>query len=143
MGSWLVVEGCQFRCWPNGITRSIFFSSRAACSNGRVLKPNRALPSTFEMVSHSISSSHSRFSFRALQITDSFYVAHSEDLLYRSGYEEFIRSENKDDFFYFWHSAGQLDERNTTLNVDKRRIYIDPIENRVLSVNNQYAQDPR
>jgi phosphoenolpyruvate carboxykinase (GTP) len=82
---------------------------------------------------------NSRFSIRALQITDSFYVAHSEDLLYRLGYDEFKRLRNKDDFFYFWHSAGELDERNTTVNVDKRRVYIDPIENRVLSVNNQYA----
>jgi len=81
----------------------------------------------------------SRFSIRAMQITDSFYVAHSEDLLYRPGYEEFKRLEDKDDFFYFWHSAGVLDERNTTVNVDKRRIYIDPLEYRVLSVNNQYA----
>jgi phosphoenolpyruvate carboxykinase (GTP) len=82
---------------------------------------------------------NSHFSIRAMQITDSFYVAHSEDLLYRTGYEEFKRLEDKDDFFYFWHSAGELDERNTTVNIDKRRIYIDPLENRVLSVNNQYA----
>ena len=82
---------------------------------------------------------NSRFSIRALQITDSFYVAHSEDLLYRQGYEEFKRMKDKNDFFYFWHSAGKLDERNTTVNIDKRRIYIDPLENRVLSVNNQYA----
>ncbi len=81
----------------------------------------------------------SRFSIRAMQITDSFYVAHSEDILYRPGYEEFKWLEDKDDFFYFWHSAGELDERNTTVNIDKRRIYIDPLENRVLSVNNQYA----
>jgi len=81
----------------------------------------------------------SRFSIRAMQITDSFYVAHSEDLLYRHGYEEFKRMQEKDDFFYFWHSAGELDDRNTTVNVENRRIYIDPIENRVLSVNNQYA----
>jgi phosphoenolpyruvate carboxykinase (GTP) len=82
---------------------------------------------------------NSRFSIRAMQITDSLYVAHSEDLLYRPGYDEFKHLKTKEDFFYFWHSAGALDERNTTLNVDKRRIYIDPIENRVLSVNNQYA----
>ncbi len=82
---------------------------------------------------------NSRFSIRALQITDSFYVAHCEDILYRPGYREFMRLEDKDDFFYFWHSAGELSERNTTVNVDQRRIYIDPQENRVLSVNNQYA----
>jgi len=87
----------------------------------------------------SLGPTNSRFSISAMQITDSFYVAHSEDLLYRPGYEEFKRLKDKDDFFYFWHSAGELDERNTTVNVDKRRIYIDPLENRVLSVNNQYA----
>jgi len=32
---------------------------------------------------------HSKFSIAALQITDSSYVAHSEDLLYRTGYEFF------------------------------------------------------
>ncbi len=82
---------------------------------------------------------NSRFSISALQITDSFYVAHSEDILYRPGYEEFKRLEDKDNFFYFWHSAGELDENNTTKNVANRRIYVDPLENRVLSVNNQYA----
>lgn len=82
---------------------------------------------------------NSRFSISALQITDSFYVAHSEDILYRPGYEEFKCLEDKDNFFYFWHSAGELDENNTTKNVANRRIYVDPLENRVLSVNNQYA----
>lgn len=83
---------------------------------------------------------HSRFSIPTLQITDSFYVGHSEDLLYRPGYEHFRTGlSDKDDFFYFWHSAGELDERNCTKNIDKRRIYIDPLEFRVFSVNNQYA----
>ena len=82
---------------------------------------------------------NSRFSISALQITDSYYVAHSEDILYRQGYEQFKRLEDKNNFFYFLHSAGELDENNTTVNVDKRRIYIDPQENRVYSVNNQYA----
>jgi phosphoenolpyruvate carboxykinase (GTP) len=82
---------------------------------------------------------NSRFSIRAMQITDSFYVGHSEDLLYRPGYDEFKRVKDKENFFYFWHSAGKLDQLNTTVEVDNRRIYIDPIENRVLSVNNQYA----
>ena len=82
---------------------------------------------------------NSRFSIPALQITDSFYVAHSEDILYRQGYEEFKRLKDNDDFFYFWHSAGELDTNNTTKNIADRRIYVDPLENRVLSVNNQYA----
>ncbi|MFQ6052745.1 MAG: phosphoenolpyruvate carboxykinase (GTP) [Candidatus Bathyarchaeia archaeon] len=82
---------------------------------------------------------NSRFSISALQITDSAYVAHSEDLLYRTGYEQFKRLKGSDDFFTFVHSAGELDERNCTKNVEKRRIYIDVIDGKVYSVNNQYA----
>lgn len=82
----------------------------------------------------------SKFTIGALQLTDSFYVAHSEDLLYRIGYEEFKELNGSDDFFYFIHSAGELTgSPPVTKNVDKRRIYIDLNENRVLTVNNQYA----
>ena len=81
----------------------------------------------------------SRFSLCALQITDSAYVAHSEDLLYRRGYEQFKRLRGSPDFFTFVHSAGELDERNTTKNVDERRIYVDYVDGKVYSVNNQYA----
>jgi len=83
---------------------------------------------------------NSKFSLLALQLTDSFYVAHSEDLLYRSGYEEFKNMKEKADFFYFIHSAGELTGNPpVTKNIDKRRIYVDLKENRVLTVNNQYA----
>jgi phosphoenolpyruvate carboxykinase (GTP) len=83
---------------------------------------------------------NSKFSILALQITDSFYVAHSEDLLYRAGYEEFKELNGSDEFFYFIHSSGKLTgDPPVTKNLDKRRIYIDLQEARVLSVNNQYA----
>ncbi len=83
---------------------------------------------------------NSKFSILALQLTDSFYVAHSEDLLYRAGYEEFKILNGSDAFFYFIHSSGELTgEPPVTKNLDKRRIYIDLKEGRVLSVNNQYA----
>lgn len=82
---------------------------------------------------------NSKFSILALQLTDSSYVAHSENILYRPAYEQFKALENKDDFFYFVHSAGELDDRQNTKNIDKRRIYVDLEENRVLTVNNQYA----
>ncbi len=81
---------------------------------------------------------NSKFTICALQLTDSFYVAHSEDLLYRTGYEEFKKLNGSNEFFYFIHSAGELDG-NVTKNVNKRRIYIDLVDNRVLTVNNQYA----
>jgi len=81
----------------------------------------------------------SKFSLCALQITDSAYVLHSEDILYRQGYEEFKRLNGSKNFFYFVHSAGELTPQGTSKNVDKRRIYIDLEENRVYTVNNQYA----
>ncbi len=83
---------------------------------------------------------HSKFTIGALQLTDSFYVAHSEDLLYRKGYEEFRELNGSNDFFYFIHSAGELvGNPPVTKNIDKRRIFVDLQEGRVLTVNNQYA----
>jgi len=82
----------------------------------------------------------SKFSILALQLTDSFYVAHSEDILYRAGYEEFKKLNGSDNFFYFIHSAGELTGNPpVTKNINKRRVYVDLQEGRVLTVNNQYA----
>ena len=81
---------------------------------------------------------NSPFSLLALQLTDSAYVAHSEDLLYRRGYEAFRTAKDPDDFFVFLHCAGEL-ENGVTKNVDKRRIYVDLEGGRVFSINNQYA----
>ncbi|MFX1387112.1 MAG: phosphoenolpyruvate carboxykinase (GTP) [Promethearchaeota archaeon] len=82
----------------------------------------------------------SKFSILALQLTDSYYVAHSEDLLYRAGYEEFKTLNGSNNFFYFIHSSGALTgDPPVTKNLEKRRIYIDLEEGCVLSVNNQYA----
>lgn len=83
--------------------------------------------------------SNSRFSIPALQLTDSAYVAHSETILYRPGYEEFKRLNGSGNFFHFVHSAGELDKRHNSKNINERRIYIDLQEERVLTVNNQYA----
>ncbi len=79
----------------------------------------------------------SRFSIPALQITDSAYVTHSEMILYRPGYKEFMKCDDK--FFHMVHSAGELDERGNSKDFDKRRIYMDLEEERVFTVNNQYA----
>ncbi len=78
------------------------------------------------------------FSIYAIQVTDSAYVAHSEDILYRPAYESFVK-ERPATFFRFIHSAGELDERNNSKNVDLRRVYIDFQEETVYSVNTQYA----
>jgi len=81
----------------------------------------------------------SRFSISCVQCTDSAYVAHSEDLLYRPGYEPLKRLGPDGEFFRFIHSAGRLDDRNTSADVEKRRIYIDILENMIYSVNTQYG----
>ena len=82
---------------------------------------------------------NSEFSIPCVQLTDSSYVAHSEDLLYRSGYEEFVRQGSSARFFKFVHSQGELDERNVSKNLDKRRIYIDITNDIVYSTNTQYG----
>ena len=82
---------------------------------------------------------NSIFSIPVVQLTDSAYVAHSEDLLYRHGYEEFMRQGQKAQFFKMVHSAGELDEQKTSKNLDKRRIYIDLQGDTVYSANTQYG----
>ena len=81
---------------------------------------------------------NSPFSISCVQVTDSAYVAHSEDLLYRSGYEQFKQSGNNPDFFRVLHSAGELDG-TTSKDIDQRRVYIDIEEDLVYSANTQYA----
>ena len=81
---------------------------------------------------------NSDFSILAVQITDSAYVAHSEFILYRPGYEQFKQIGSGEDFFRFLHSAGQL-ENCVSKNIDKRRVYIDLEENLVYSTNTQYG----
>ncbi len=80
----------------------------------------------------------SLFSISCVQITDSSYVAHSENMLYRSGYEQFKQLKGGGGFFQFLHSAGRL-ENNVSADIDRRRIYIDIAEDTVYSVNTQYA----
>jgi phosphoenolpyruvate carboxykinase (GTP) len=79
------------------------------------------------------------FAIPCLQITDSAYVAHSEDLLYRKGYEAFRRLPEGAEFFKYRHCTGAVDERLCSADVDKKRIYMDYTRNTVLSVNTQYA----
>jgi len=81
----------------------------------------------------------SAFSLPAVQLTDSSYVAHSEDILYRSGYEELVRRGPEfTGFFKLIHSEGALEE-NVSRDTEKRRVYIDLKEETVLSVNTQYG----
>ncbi len=81
---------------------------------------------------------NSIFSIPAVQLTDSSYVAHSEIILYRPGYKEFRRHGNYKNFFQFVHSAGEI-KNGVSVNIDKRRIYMDTEEDIVYSVNTQYG----
>jgi phosphoenolpyruvate carboxykinase (GTP) len=86
---------------------------------------------------------NSPFSIPCIQLTDSAYVAHSEDLLYRQGYQEFIRQGRTAQFFKFVHSQGELEKAGLDLlvskNVEKRRVYIDLQEEIIYSMNTQYG----
>lgn len=78
------------------------------------------------------------FSQLCCQITDSFYVGHSEDLLYRPGYEELKKAPEQCELFKFLHSAGRI-ENGVSADIDKRRMFIDLEGNTVYSANTQYG----
>jgi len=81
----------------------------------------------------------SEFTIYCLECTDSWYVAHSVDLLYRKGYQAFCRAGSGTEFFNTLHSAGKLNDNMVSVNHEKKRIYIDYTANTVYSINNQYA----
>lgn len=67
--------------------------------------------------------------FLAVQVTDSPYVIHSENILYRVAFQDF---KGDSQFLGFVHSKGTLDP-------SRRRIAIDLEDERVYSVNTTYA----
>ncbi len=81
---------------------------------------------------------NSDFSLSCAQITDSFYVAHSESILYRTGYEQFKSLGDTKNFFRFVHTAGEI-ENGVSKNVENRRVFINLDDNIVYSTNTQYA----
>ena len=87
----------------------------------------------------SLGPTDSIFTILGLQCTDSWYVAHSEDLLYRSGYKVFTRSDPNTEFLRVVHSAGKLTENMVSAEHTKKCIYIDHMDNTIYSVNTQYA----
>ncbi len=88
---------------------------------------------------YSLGPKKSPFQVLAVQVTDSYYVLHSENILYRGAYDEFVRLGEDASFLKFIHSQGVLDEHGGSKNIDKRRIYIDPASETVYSVNTQYG----
>jgi len=78
---------------------------------------------------YSLGPRNSPFQILALQVTDSPYVIHSENMLYRSAFEDFSSDMR---FLKFIHSKGELD-------IKKRRILIDVEADTVYSINTTYA----
>lgn len=76
-----------------------------------------------------------------LQITDSYYVIHSEFMLYRMMTpEEFSKDVTEKGYMFInFHSAGKLDDTHVSANLAERRIYMDVERFRSYSSNNQYA----
>ena len=87
----------------------------------------------------SLAPAGSVFSIPCLQATDSWYVAHSEDLLYRSAYEYFCTLKKDDNVFCFLHSAGELNERKVSSDVEHKRVYMDYTIDTIYTVNTQYG----
>ncbi len=91
----------------------------------------------------SLGPTNSKFTLPCVQLTDSSYVAHSEDLLYRQAYEEFVRLGQYEQFLKFVHSQGELKQEEHGLrvsnNIGKRRVYIDLQDEIIYSVNTQYG----
>jgi len=87
----------------------------------------------------SLGPANSVFAIPCVECTDSWYVSHSLDLLYRGGYEQLKRLGPDGEFFATLHSCGRLNERMVSVDADKKRIYIDYCTDTVYSVNTQYA----
>ncbi|GIQ81107.1 phosphoenolpyruvate carboxykinase, GTP-utilising [Kipferlia bialata] len=82
---------------------------------------------------------HSEFSRAAVQFTDSYYVLHSQAILYRPGFEHFRQMEDKGAFYHFIHASGPLDKDGHPSDIPHRRIYIDPKGLRTFSYGCSYA----
>jgi phosphoenolpyruvate carboxykinase (GTP) len=87
----------------------------------------------------SLGPTNSIFSIPCVECTDSYYVSHSMNLLYRLGYEQFKALGDRAEFFATLHSCGKVDAKMVSAEPDKKRIYIDHTTDAVYSVNTQYA----
>ena len=79
------------------------------------------------------------FSIPCMQITDSWYVAHNEDLLYRTAYEQFCKIGKDDNVFCFLHSCGEMDDNMISVDVENKRVYMDYTKDTIYTVNTQYG----
>ncbi len=76
-----------------------------------------------------------------LQLTDSYYVIHSEYMLYRMMDPASFSKDVAEKGYMFknFHSGGRLTETNVSADLEKRRIFMDVEHYHSYSANNQYA----
>ncbi|MEM2842037.1 MAG: phosphoenolpyruvate carboxykinase (GTP) [Thermoproteota archaeon] len=79
------------------------------------------------------------FTIPCMECTDSWYVSHFVDLVYRPGYKTFLKKSPDGEIFKTLHSSGKLNENMISVEHEKKRIYIDYATNTVYSVNTQYG----
>ena len=82
---------------------------------------------------------NSPFTLHAVQVTDSAYVAHNENILYRVCYDEFVAKAPNLFYARFLHATGERDENGWIKHPEKRRVYIDLQDYTVYSLNTQYG----
>ncbi len=82
---------------------------------------------------------NSPFSMHAIQLTDSAYVAHNENILYRICYDEFVEKTPDLEYARFVHMTGERDENGWSKNIEYRRIYLDLETYTGYSTNTQYG----
>ena len=128
----LVPKGEQLDPWLNQIEREEGLREILALLRGSMVGK------TMIVRFHVLGPPNSVFAIPCIECTDSWYVAHSTSLLYRPGYQTFLRL-RAGEFFKTLHSAGKLDERKNSAEVEKKRVYIDYTANVVYSVNTQYG----
>ena len=129
---YLLADGSELGEWLNSIEK------KAGVEEVRSFLKDSMLGREMLVCFFCLGPTNSDFSIPCVQITDSPYVAHSETILYRPGYEQFKKISSSPDFFRFIHSEGEL-ENSVSKNIDKRRVYIDLEEDLVYSVNTQYG----
>ncbi len=128
----LIPEGVKFGKGLNVINK------KEGIEETRNIMSNIMVGTELIIIFFTLGPADSPFTITAVQLTDSSYVAHSEIILYRQGYEEFKRLGDYEGFFRFVHSEGEL-KNAISKNVQKRRIYIDTEEDIVYSMNTQYG----
>lgn len=129
---YLLPEGADYGPHISGILREDGIKEAKSILKG-IMKGRRMYAGCF-----CLGPVNSPFSIAAFQLTDSPYVMHAERILYRGGYDHFLNMPDKDAFFKFIHSEGEL-VNGVCKNLQDRRIYMDLTSNTVFSMNTQYA----